>query len=62
MDGPLRSAFDNLKTQGVVSHSLVTYRYVSGILRKETITRKYSENGDYQDSNSSEPLVTASTV
>jgi len=62
MDGPLKSAFDNLKTQGVVSHSLVTYRYVNGMLRKETVTRKYSENGDYLDSNSTEPLATASSV
>jgi hypothetical protein len=46
----------------VVSHSLVTYRYVDGILRKETVTRKYQENGDYIDSSTTEPLVGASSV
>lgn len=61
-DGPLKDAFDNLESQGVVSHSLVTYRYVDGILRKETVTRKYQENGDYIDSSTTEPLVGASSV
>lgn len=62
MDGPLKSAFDNLKTQGVVSHSLVTYRYVNGVLRKETVTRKYKQDGDYQDSSTVEPIGRGSSV
>jgi hypothetical protein len=62
MDGPLKSAFDNLKTQGVVSHTLVTYRYVSGLLHKETVTRKYFQDEDYIDSSTSEPIGRGSSV
>jgi 3-hydroxyisobutyrate dehydrogenase-like beta-hydroxyacid dehydrogenase len=61
-DGPLKSAFDALESQGVVSHSLTTYRYVSGVLRKETVTRKYQTNGDYIDSSTSEPFGKGSSV
>lgn len=61
-DGPLKSAFDALESQGVVSHSLTTYRYVNGIIRKETVTRKYQTNGDYVDSSSSEPFGKGSSV
>lgn len=62
MEGPLKSAFDNLKSEGVVSHALITYRYVDGILRKETVTRKYQMNGDYIDSFTTEPFGQASSV
>jgi hypothetical protein len=61
-EGPLKSAFDGLESKGVVSHALITYRYVDGILRKETVTRKYQENGDYIDSTTSEPFGQASSV
>jgi len=61
-EGPLKSAFDGLESKGVVSHALITYRYVDGILRKETVTRKYQENGDYIDSSTSEPFGQASSV
>lgn len=61
-DGPLKSAFDALDSQGVVSHSLTTYRYVNGIIRKETVTRKYQTNGDYIDSSTSEPFGKGSSV
>lgn len=61
-DGPLKSAFDGLESKGVVSHALITYRYVDGILRKETITRKYQTDGDYVDSSTSEPFGQASSV
>ena len=61
-DGPLKSAFDALESQGVVSHSLTTYRYVNGIIRKETVTRKYPNNGDYVDSSTSEPFGKGSSV
>ena len=61
-EGPLKSALDNLDSQGVFSHSLVTYRYKSGILIKETTTRKYTEDGDYQDSFCSEPFGKGSAV
>ena len=55
-EGPLKAALDNLESQGVVKHTLETYRYVNGILRRETVTRRYQENGDYIDSNTSEPI------
>ena len=55
-EGPLKAALDNLESQGVVKHTLETYRYVNGILRRETITRRYQENGDYIDTNTSEPI------
>lgn len=61
-EGPLKSAFDGLESKGVISHALITYRYVDGILRKETVTRKYQENGDYIDSSTSEPFGQASSV
>jgi len=61
-DGPLKSAFDALESQGVVSYLLTTYRYVSGVLRKETVTRKYQTNGDYIDSSTSEPFGKGSSV
>jgi len=62
MDGPLKSAFDNLKSEGVVSHALITYRYISGRLQKETVTRKYQTNGDYIDSSVVEPIGKGSSV
>ena len=62
MDGPLKSALDNLQTQGVVSHALVTYRYLNGLLQKEIITRKYQTNGDYIDSITVEPIGKGSSI
>ena len=61
-DGPLKSAFDALESQGVVSHALITHRYVNGQLQKETITRKYQQNGDYIDSTVVEPFGKGSSV
>jgi len=61
-EGPLKSALDNLSSQGVFSHSLVTYRYKSGILIKETTTRKFTTDGDYTDSYTSEPIGRGSSV
>ena len=61
-EGPLKSALDNLNSQGVFSHSLVTYRYKSGILVKETTTRKFNTDGDYTDSYTSEPIGRGSSV
>ena len=61
-EGPLKSALDNLCSQGVFSHSLVTYRYKSGILIKETTTRKFTTDGDYTDSYTSEPIGRGSSV
>ena len=61
-DGPLRSALDNLPTQGVYQHSLITYRYRSSNLVKETVTRTYNTDGDYTDSTTSQPIGKGSSV
>ena len=61
-DGTLKSAFDGLESKGVLSHALITYRYVDGVMRKETVTRKYQMNGDYIDSNTTEPFSKGSAV
>ena len=61
-EGPFKSALDHLSTQGVVSHSLVTYVYKSSILTKQTMTRKYTRDGDYTDSFTSEPIGRGSAV
>ena len=61
-EGPFKEALDRLPTQGVFQHSLVTYRYHSGVLTKETNTRTYSRNGDYTDSFTSQPIGKGSSV
>jgi hypothetical protein len=61
-EGPFKDALDRLPTQGVFQHSLVTYRYHSGQLIKETIVRTYSSNGDYTDGIKSEPIGKGSSV
>ena len=48
-DGPLKRAFDLLDTDGVVSRELITYRMRNGIMIKETVQRRYT-NDDYTDS------------
>jgi len=62
MEGPFKEALDNLPSQGVFQHSLVTYRYNSGQLVKEVVTRTYSQNGDYTDSSYSQPIGKGSSV
>lgn len=61
-EGPFKEALDDLPSQGVFQHSLVTYRYHSGQLIKETHTRTYTQNGDYTDSFTSEPIGKGSSV
>ena len=53
-DGPFTSEFD-IDLEGVVRRELVTYRYVDGMMRMETVTRVYS-SGDYNDSSAIIPL------
>lgn len=56
-DGPFVSAFESDVT-GVIKQELVTYRVKDGMLRKETTTRMFRENGkDWHDTSSVEPLV-----
>lgn len=61
-EGPFKEALDKLPSQGVFQHSLITYRYHSGQLIKETMVRTYSSNGDYNDSLTSEPIGKGSAV
>ena len=49
MDGPLKTALDNLESQGVIRRELITYRKRSGQLVRETVYREYSVDGDYID-------------
>ena len=62
MEGPFKEALDNLPSQGVFQHSLVTYRYHNGDLVKETHTRTYTTEGDYTDSFTSQPIGRGSSV
>ncbi len=56
-DGPLVSAFESDPT-GVVKQELVTYRIKDGMLRKEVTTRKFnSDQTDWHDSNTVDPMV-----
>ncbi len=55
-DGPLKRAFDLLDTDGVISRDLVTYRMRNGIIIKETVQRRYTNN-NYTDSTKSQPLT-----
>ena len=56
-DGPLVSAFESDPT-GVVKQELVTYRIKDGMLRKEVTTRKFnSDQTDWHDSNTVNPMV-----
>jgi len=61
-EGPFKEALGSLPSQGVFQHSLVTYRYHSGQLIKETHSRTYKHNGDYTDSFTSEPIGKGSSV
>jgi hypothetical protein len=54
-EGPFASAFDS-DTTGVVRREITTYRHRNGMLVKETATRTYQKDGDYNDTMSSIPL------
>ena len=62
MERPFKQALDHLPSQGVFQHSLVSYRYKSGQLTKETHSRTYTRDGDYNDSFTSEPIGKGSSV
>ena len=56
-DGPLVSAFET-DPEGVIKQELVTYRVKNGMLRKETVTRKFNtDQTDWHDSQSVEPMM-----
>ena len=57
LEGPFVSAFES-DTAGVVKQQLITYRVVNGMLRKETTTRQFIDDGrDWHDTSSVEPLI-----
>lgn len=62
MDGPFQAALDQLPTQGVYKHSLVTYKYLNGVLVRTVTTRRYTNEGDYTDTFESEPIGRGSSV
>lgn len=55
-DGPFKNAFEG-DTEGVIRREIVTYRQKNGMLVKETATRDYYSDNDYNDSISTQPLV-----
>ena len=56
-EGPLVSAFESDPT-GVIKQELVTYRIKDGMLRKETTTRRFnSDQTDWLDSNTVDPII-----
>jgi hypothetical protein len=59
-DGPLKHATESgLITgnlEGVVKQEFITYRVLDGMLRKETVKRRYF-GSDYHDSTTTEPLM-----
>jgi len=48
-DGPLKTAFDG-HTHGVVRQEFITYRVKGDIIKREIVSRDYTEDGDYTDS------------
>ena len=64
-NGPFKSSLDSLfgsDTAGVSERTLSEYRYKNGDLWLYTYTRKYFEDGDYVDTNSSKSFVDRSSV
>ena len=55
-EGLFKNAFEG-DTEGVVRREIVTYRFKNGLMVKETATRDYYGNSDYNDSISTQPLV-----
>lgn len=62
MDGPLKTALDNLESQGVIRREFTTYRRKSGQVVRETVYREYSNDGDYVDHSVSTPIGEGSSV
>ena len=62
MEGPLKTALDNLESQGVIRREFTTYRKKSGKIIRETVYREYSVDGDYIDHSISTPIGEGSSV
>jgi len=56
-DGPFKTFIDS-ELSGIIRQELITYRIQDGVLKREIVTRSYFEEGDYNDSTSSLPLLT----
>jgi|TARA_R110000822_G_scaffold291234_1_gene413229 hypothetical protein len=56
--GPFTFNLDDDLQDGVIRQELVTYIIKGGMLKKEIVTRNYLEDGDYNDSSFSQPLMT----
>ena len=55
-DGPLKQAI-NAEDSSIIKQELITYKIVDDRIVKETVDRRFLENGDYIDSTSQEPLM-----
>ncbi len=56
-DGPLVSAFES-DAAGIIKQELITYRVKDGMLRKETVTRKFNKDQtDWHDHNTVDPMM-----
>jgi hypothetical protein len=56
-DGPLVSAFET-DPVGVIKQELVTYRVKNGMLRKDTVSRRFNaDQTDWHDSMTTEPMM-----
>ncbi len=54
-EGPLLSAFET-DTKGVIYQELITYKVINNMLTKETVTRTFKSDDDYDDSVSHKPI------
>lgn len=64
-NGPFKANLDKLfnsDTAGVSERTFSEYRYKNGDLWLYSFTRKYFEDGDYIDSNTSKTFVRRSVV
>lgn len=64
-NGPFKTNLDNLfstDTAGVSERTFSEYRYKNGDLWLYSYTRKYLDDGDYVDSNTSKAFVKKSSV
>tara|TARA_A100000164_G_scaffold358966_1_gene371123 strand:- start:1860 stop:2057 length:198 start_codon:yes stop_codon:yes gene_type:complete len=55
-DGPLKYAIES-EDSNIIKQELITYKIVDDRIVKETVDRRFLENGDYIDSTSQEPLM-----
>jgi hypothetical protein len=54
-EGPFLSEFEK-DLDGVVLREMITYRYCDGMMIRETVSRRFKNNGDYHDVTVSSPM------